>query len=243
MSGLVPQKFDYEQSFPHLLDGFDRAIFGEATCIVNDEMPVEKLFGPLPQLIDGYDVLEQVGRDLVSVHYDAYQISLARKVRFRVLLFASEHAASRACAIANLEHPCFEKVVDVLRFQSTCIIVSQPEQGESVAEILRSRPESVTTRQSVRWVRDAADSLLGLHRQDVEHLDVSPYKLMVRYSGGGVLVEPNISYPLDAFPVGSSLSILINCRFPIDASVAIVLIRRIAEMMTWLLLVWCCLSC
>lgn len=214
MSGLVPLKSDYEQSFPHLLDDFESVIQAEAASIVNDEMPVEKLYGQLPQLVGGYEVLAQVGRDLVSVYYDAYQISLARKVRFRVLLFASEHTVSKALAIANLEHPCFENVIDVLSLPSVCIVVSQPEQGESVAEILHSRPESVSMRQSVRWVRDAADSLLTLHRHDVEHLDVSPYKLIARHSGGGVLVEPNIAYPLDAVLGASSTEFSDQMPFP-----------------------------
>ena len=194
-AGDVPQASDYSDHFPQFLNEIKNAVVEEAVSIANHAMPIETQFGQLPQQVGQYEVLKQVGRDCVSVHYDAYQESLARKVRVRVLLFPSQAITTRACGMARLEHPCFETMIDVLNVHSTCIIVSQLEQGDSVAQILLDRPSAVSVRSAVCWIRNAAEALFELHRHDVEHLNVSPFTVIARASGGGVLVEPNIQFP------------------------------------------------
>lgn len=195
-SGSAPVLSDYAEDFPQFRRDIEAAIVSEATIIARGESPIERTFGELRQVVGGYEIVEQLHRDSVSVHYDAYQLSLSRNVRFRVLLFPSEENVAKACKVATLDHPNMETVIEVLRERSTCIIVSQIEHGESVADLVSRCSEMVTTQKAVRWIADAADSLLELHCHDVEHLNISPSNLIARSGGRGVLVEPNFDSAL-----------------------------------------------
>lgn len=212
-SGSTPLPSDYAEDFPQFIADLEAAIVSEATSIAQDESPIERVFGELPQVIGGYEVVEQLDRDSVSVHYDAHQLSLSRNVRFRVLHFPSEENIAKACKVATLERSSMETVIEVLRSRSTCIIVSQIEHGESVADLVSGCPEKVTTRQGVSWIADATDSLLELHRNDVAHLNVSPSNLIARCVGGGVLIEPNFDCALDSIK-GNRTAELNQLPFP-----------------------------
>ena len=202
-SGQVPSPIDYEKHFPHFAGSIDGAVVDEVVKIVNEESPVENRFGALPLRIAGYELLHRVGRDCASVHYDAIQVSLQRKVRLRILLFPISDTVSKASAVARLEHPSLESVVDVFCHQSSCFVVTQLEQGVPVSEFLLERPNSITTRQSVHWIRRVAEGLMEMHRHDVAHMNVSPCKIISRFGGEAVLIEPNFELPIKKI-VGST---------------------------------------
>ncbi|WP_148618702.1 serine/threonine-protein kinase [Mariniblastus fucicola] len=197
MAGQFPTAFNYEKHFPHFAKDIDKVVVSTVISIANGSMPVEECFGDLPRQIHGYDVLHNVGRDWVSVHYDAIQSSLQRKVRLRVLLFPTEDTLSRASLVAKLEHPNCESIVDVFQTDSAFVIASQLETGSSIAEIMVERLDSITSRQIVQWIRGAAEALLEMHRRDIAHLSVSPSKILSRFNGEAVLINPLFEQPLE----------------------------------------------
>lgn len=204
-SGQVPSPINYEKHFPHFAGLVDGVVVDEIVGISGEESPLESRFGALPVRIGGYEVLHRSGHDCSSVHYDAIQISLQRKVCLRILLFPMPETVSKASTVARMEHPNLESVVDVFRYHSSSFIVTQLEEGVPVSELLRENADSITAPKAVRWVRRIAEGLLEMHRHDVAHMNVSPYKIITRVNGEAVLVNPDFELPIeevfdDSFP-------------------------------------------
>ena len=197
LTGEVPSATDYEKCFPHFADNIHKILSSVVISIANVECPIEEQFGDLPTQTNGYEILGRIGRDEVSVHYHAIQTSLARKVQLRALLFPTPEMISRECTLAKLEHPSFENTIDVFQHNVTWMVASQLERGDTIADILRDRPESISDLQTVKWMRSVADALSAIHRCDVAHLSVSPYKIVARTSGSAILVSPCLEYPLE----------------------------------------------
>lgn len=206
-TGEIPALGYYEKHFPHFASEIDDIVVAETESITNEESPIEKRFGELPLTIGGYEVLKRVGRDAATVHYDAVQISLQRKVRFRVLLFPNQKAVSKAFAVANLEHPNSENIIDVLQYRSHCILVSQIEQGVLLGDLLLNKPDSISIRQSVYWVRRVSEALLELHRNDICHFNVSPFNIIARSDGESALINSSFEQPVEQLVCGSISSI------------------------------------
>ncbi len=191
LAGMMPSSSNYERHFPHLEQEIDKLVAEEVISIANQASPVEDQFGELPQQLDNYEIVRQVGRDRVSVHYEANQVSLDRKVSVRVLLFPTSDAISKACRVALLEHPNCESTLDVVKIGSTFIVVSQFESGTSLSKILDNRSGVISARRCVSWIRSVGEALLESHRLDVSHLNISPENIIVRDNDEAVLINAN----------------------------------------------------
>ena len=137
-------------------------------------------------VIDGYEVLEEIGRGGMGVVYLARQQSLDRLVALKFLPFADQALAQRlqreASALADIQHPNIVPIFSVGQHNGSPYYAMAYCPGGSLADVGRANG-TLTTGQVCGLLAPVADALSALHRRGMVHRDVKPSNVLLSADG------------------------------------------------------------
>jgi serine/threonine protein kinase len=211
--GQFPVLENYEKHFSHFAGLINKLIEEELISFANSGAQGGPLRN-LPQRVGQYEIHEFVYQDSASVHYDAIQSKLDRRVKVKSLRFPNSETLAKAKLIALLEHANFENSIDLIQTESGTYLVSQAEFGNSLEELLIHSPELITPRRSVAWMKHLVEALMEAHRFDLAHLNISPENILIRDGGEPVLLNPSLDIQLEKRVANSEPGSLDMLPFP-----------------------------
>ncbi len=139
--------------------------------------------------LGGYRILERVGRGGMGTVYRARQTSLQRVVAIKVLAerFSRDSSFSakfveEAKRAAELSHPNIVRVYDVNRLDGLLFYAMEYTSRGSLEDRLR-RDGSLSAKDAVDVIRQAAAGLAYAEKAGVVHRDIKPANLMVDGTG------------------------------------------------------------
>ncbi|MHC5109778.1 MAG: protein kinase domain-containing protein [Planctomycetota bacterium] len=143
-------------------------------------------------LVDGYKILEELGRGGMGVVYRAYQESTKREVALKVLLqgeFASTRTKRRfereVELAASLDHPHIVTILESGIARGRYYFAMQFVEGRTLDEYARG--DAVTIRDLSRLFCRVCDAINYAHQRGVLHRDLKPSNIVVNEAG-----EPHI---------------------------------------------------
>lgn len=142
----------------------------------------ETVVGNFAHNIEGYEMLEELGRGGMGIVYKARQVSLDRLVAIKVLpedLAADESFVKRfnkeAQVLATLNHPNIVSIHDKGKIGNTYYFTMEFIEGTDLRSILKklSPPEAM------KIVSIIADALEYAHKRGVIHRDIKPENILI----------------------------------------------------------------
>ena len=97
---------------------------------------------------------------------------IALKMAARPLIDTPEKQQAfleKAGRLAQLSHPHIARVLDVDQHEGRFYVVMEPPQGRSLQEVLQKEPKSVSLRQKIQWLAQAAAAMEHAHQQSLPH--------------------------------------------------------------------------
>jgi tetratricopeptide (TPR) repeat protein len=175
----------------HLRRAFDRdAHAGIASTVDKPALDTASREPPalLRGTVEGYAVLEEIGRGGTSVVYLARQIQPARLVALKVLV-AGLHAdverrarfLAEADAFARLRHPNIVQIHEVGEHEGLPFLALEYVEGGSLAERLGGSP--MPPRRAAALVAQIAEAVDFAHRMGVVHRDLKPSNVLLATDG------------------------------------------------------------
>jgi serine/threonine protein kinase len=148
---------------------------------------------PSPPHVDGYEVLEQLGRGGMGVVYRARQVGLGRDVALKMVLSES-HGGPRelarfraeAGALARLRHPNIVQIYDVGEAQGRPYFAFEFVAGGTLAQRLRGAgtpPQAPGP--SAKLIETLARAVHAAHVSGVIHRDLKPANILLWDAGEG----------------------------------------------------------
>lgn len=153
-----------------------------------------------PYLIDGYELLEQIGAGGMGLVYRARQLAADRTVALKLIrsdrLSSADPALreevlerfrTEAQATAKLEHPNVVGIYDVNTSDPDCPWFSmQYVEGQTLNELLQDGP--LSCRQSAEFCVQIVRGIAAAHGQQILHRDMKPQNVFVRAADRQLLV-------------------------------------------------------
>lgn len=137
-------------------------------------------------VVDGFEVLEEIGRGGMGVVYLARQLGLDRLVALKFLPFADRALADRlqreASSLAELQHPNIVPIFTVGQHNGSPYYAMAYCPGGSLADVGRANG-TLTTGQVCGLLAPVADALAALHRRGMVHRDVKPSNVLLSADG------------------------------------------------------------
>ena len=138
----------------------------------------------LPQTIDDYELLEELGRGGMGVVFKARQISLGRTVAVKMILrgpWASATDFTRfrmeAESAARLSHPHIVPVYEVGEYDQQPFFSMQYVEGTTLADRLRNGP--IPPREAAQLLVPICRAVAEAHAQGVLHRDLKPSNILI----------------------------------------------------------------
>ncbi len=135
--------------------------------------------------IQGYDILEEIGRGGMGVVFKARHRKLDRWVALKMLLegpFSNPNHARRflieAKASARLQHPGIVQIHEVGEHDGRPFLAFEYIDGGTLAEHIRGRPIQPTTAAAI--VESLARAVQFAHEHSVVHRDLKPSNVMLQ---------------------------------------------------------------
>lgn len=143
----------------------------------------------VPDQINGYQILQVLGRGGMGVVYKAKQIALGRIVALKVLL-AGQHASDRdrerfrheAEVLAKLQHPGIVQIYEIGETDSGTYIVLEFLDGGTLAEQLDGKPWPVAP--AAHLIEQIAEAVEAAHRAGIVHRDLKPGNILLSRGSG-----------------------------------------------------------
>ena len=167
-----------------LLNIGDKIQIGETLFSFLGDSPLQKQ-GPIGQTIEGYKIIERIGRGGMGTVYKATQISLKRVVALKILseelikdktfvdLFIQE-----AQAAAQLNHPNIVQVYDVAVKNNVYYFSMEFLSGGSVEDII-AKKKKFSPEDALDVIMQAAKGLEYAEKKGIVHRDIKPDNLMI----------------------------------------------------------------
>ncbi len=134
--------------------------------------------------IDGYDIIDRVGRGGMGVVYEAYQRSTGRRVAVKFMLpqaLGSESARRRfereVELVARLQHPNIVSVIDSGAQDGRFYCVMEFVAGRPLDEAMT--PGECDVREALAMVARVAEAVDYAHQRGVLHRDLKPTNVLV----------------------------------------------------------------
>ncbi|MFM8979282.1 MAG: protein kinase domain-containing protein [Planctomycetia bacterium] len=145
--------------------------------------------------IEGYRLLEKVGRGAMGTVYKALHLGLQRVVAIKVLhqdLATDSTQVARLKAearlLASLDHPHIVRALDAGESHGFPYIVTEYVEGESLRDRL-ARSGPLPELEALRITRALADALEKARRMGVVHRDVKPGNVLLTRQGEPKLMD------------------------------------------------------
>ncbi len=182
---------EYLERFPQLhaqieeLFEVHRALESDSVATVRGEdVPQPAAGWPV---VEGYEILTELGRGGMGVVYRARQTTLGREVALKVprpgtLLSGEfrERFVREARAAALLDHPNLVPVYEVGTAGALCFIASAYCPGITLSQWLARRTESVPARLAAQLVATLAGASQHAHARGVIHRDLKPSNVLLQ---------------------------------------------------------------
>ncbi len=137
------------------------------------------------EVVGGYRIERVLGRGGMGMVYEAVQLSLDRRVAFKVLapdLSVDPQFALRfrreALIQASLTHPNIVTVHDAGEVDGMLYIVMRLIPGTTLKDLIAEG--SISPPQLIKVLRDVAEGLDAAHADELVHRDVKPENILVR---------------------------------------------------------------
>lgn len=145
---------------------------------------------PVPERIDRFEVIRELGRGGFGVVYLAHDATLDRQVAIKVPhpWLTEDAAASARCLkeaqlASKLRHPGIVTIHDISQRDGRIqYVVQEFIDGSTLHDLITRRRFSV--RKAVQLVLKIAEALQSAHAQGVYHRDLKPANLIVDHQGG-----------------------------------------------------------
>jgi WD40 repeat protein len=156
---------------------------------------------PVPPVIEGYEILDEVGRGGMGVVYRARQMGLNRLVALKMIL-AGKHAGPKdlarfrqeAEAAARLRHPNIVQIYDVGESGGNPYFALELMEDGSLVQRLRGDPQPLLP--AVRLIETVARAIHFAHQLGVIHRDLKPANILLQARsserGAGNSEEPPV---------------------------------------------------
>ncbi len=168
---------------------------------VGDGLLDELADDELPE-IDGYDVIDVVGRGGMGMVYEAYQQSTGRRVAIKFMLerAAASEAARRRFErevelIARFQHPNIISVIDSGVHNSRLYYVMEFVTGSPLDQAMEPGHQDV--RGSLELLKRIAEAVEYAHQRGVLHRDLKPSNILLDDRGEPRLVDFGLAKAFD----------------------------------------------
>lgn len=147
------------------------------------------------RFIDGFRVLEELGRGATGIIYRATQLSLDREVALKVL--SKQYARNEklrerflreARTVGRLRHPNIVQGIDVGSDEDTYYMAMEYIDGPTIGELVR-RGGAMDERRALRILVQVAEALEYAHRNKIMHRDIKPDNIMLTTDGVAKLCD------------------------------------------------------
>jgi tetratricopeptide (TPR) repeat protein len=146
--------------------------------------------------IDGFTLLEEVGRGGMGIVYRARQDALGREVAVKVLapalqasLRARERFALEARTLARLQHPNVVVVHEIVERDDLSAYAMEWIAGTSLALAIATGDPRLQPANVARLGITIAEALTAVHTAGLVHRDVKPANVLLRADGSPVLTD------------------------------------------------------
>jgi tRNA A-37 threonylcarbamoyl transferase component Bud32 len=154
--------------------------------------------------IEGYRLLEVVGRGAMGTVYRALNTGLQREVALKILRqdlagdrTQVERLRAEAAMLASLDHPNIVRALDAGESNGFPYVAMEFVEGETLRDRLR-RERPLPEEEALRITRDIADALERARRMGVVHRDVKPGNILLSRSGVPKLMDLGLAKgPID----------------------------------------------
>lgn len=169
-----------------------------------------------------YKIIRSLGQGGFGITYEAEQVLLRRRVAVKEFFMKDccerDDATSRvtvgtgnqralverfrgkfireAQMIAGMDHPHIVRVLDVFEENGTAYYVMDFLPGGSLADKAK-KDGPLSEAKAEEYIRQVADALNYIHRQNTVHLDVKPSNILLNAKGDAVLIDFGISKHYD----------------------------------------------
>ena len=138
----------------------------------------------LLQRIEGYEILEELGRGGMGVVYKAWQHSLQRHVALKMIIAGSfagpqelERFRAEAMAIARLHHPNLVSIHEIGESNYLPFYAMEYMEGGTLARRLTGQP--LDPRMAAALVRSLAQAMDYAHQHGIIHRDLKPANILL----------------------------------------------------------------
>ncbi|MBI4581278.1 MAG: protein kinase [Planctomycetes bacterium] len=148
-----------------------------------------------PPEIEGYKILEAIGKGGMGIVYKALQLSMDRVVAIKVMVpkySENEEFIQRftreARATAKVNHPNIIQGIDVREVGGRWCFVMEYADGQRVGDVIR-RGGAMSESRALKVVTEATSALEHAHRQMIIHRDVKPDNIILTKDGVAKLCD------------------------------------------------------
>jgi serine/threonine protein kinase/tetratricopeptide (TPR) repeat protein len=209
-AGTAPDPEEYYQRFPELAEAL--AVQFEVHRAMQPGQVLDETAPPSPAplpIIQGYEVLGELGRGAMGVVYKARHLRLNRPVALKMIL-AGPHAGPKervrfeteARAVARLQHPHIVQIHEIGEQDGRPFVCLELVAGGSLAQRLAGRP--LSPRPAAELAELLARAVHYAHEQQIVHRDLKPANVLLARSDarrgvrlvrddGEVYVEPKVT--------------------------------------------------
>jgi WD40 repeat protein len=143
---------------------------------------------PPPPPIQGYEILEEIGRGGMGIVYRAWQCDLNRPVAIKLVLLGAATSPEilvrfrqEAELAARLQHPNIVAVHEINHQDQRAFLVMEYVEGGTLAARCQHRPQSPL--EAARLIEMLARTIDFAHRKGVLHRDLKPSNVLLTPDG------------------------------------------------------------
>ncbi len=150
----------------------------------------------LPQPVDGYEIIRELGRGGMGIVYLAYNIAADRLVAIKIIrpAIAADHVQverflREARILQNLDHPHIVAFLEMQESQGVLLFAMEYVRGTDSARARDRHGRDLPVRRAVDWVRQMLQALDYAHAKGFVHRDIKPSNMLVEHVGDAETIK------------------------------------------------------